>query len=243
MALWRPFDCETVADEFVISDCDKELDVVRLSSSDSDNEEIIENKDIKRHHLPVEAQQIILNVYKNLKLENTVGVNNYGLIKRVSELTEVCYTTVHRIITRGSVKERKKSTSTVLAKINSATRESIRDVIYDFHKNNFVPTIENVFQKVHEKYLFPYKSLETLRQLMIDMGFRYKIINKRQYVMDSARIVRLRQEYLSKIKSYRQENRTIVWLDETWFDTHDIVKRGWTDSTKKNCFGCSTFQG
>ncbi|KAJ8940711.1 hypothetical protein NQ318_009114 [Aromia moschata] len=52
--------------------------------------------------------------------------------------------------------------------------------------------------------------------------------------MESRRIVELRQEYLRKIKGYRDSNRTLIYLDETWFDTHDVVKYGWVDDTK-NC--------
>jgi hypothetical protein len=43
-------------------------------------------------------------------------------------------------------------------------------------------------------------------------------------IMESRRIAELRQEYLRKTKGYRDSNRTIIYLDETWFDTHDVVK-------------------
>ena len=52
-------------------------------------------------------------------------------------------------------------------------------------------------------------------------------------IMESSRIVAWRQEYLRKIKEYRQSKREIVYLDETWFDTHDVVKYGWVDESDK----------
>lgn len=32
---------------------------------------------------------------------------------------------------------------------------------------------------------------------------------------------------------YRQENRPIFFLDETWYDTHDTIKKGWVDDSGK----------
>jgi transposase len=40
-------------------------------------------------------------------------------------------------------------------------------------------------------------------------------------------------EYLEKIKKFREEERSIYYLDETWYDTHDTAKKGWTDSSNK----------
>ncbi|KAI4456620.1 monocarboxylate transporter [Holotrichia oblita] len=48
--------------------------------------------------------------------------------------------------------------------------------------------------------------------------------------MESA-ILLLRDEYLTKMKAYREEKRFICYLDETWYDTHDTIKKGWDDST------------
>ena len=53
-------------------------------------------------------------------------------------------------------------------------------------------------------------------------------------IMESQHLVNLRQEYLRKIKEYRESNRHIIYLDETWFDTHDVVQYGWVDETQ-NC--------
>ncbi|KAJ8961522.1 hypothetical protein NQ318_014772 [Aromia moschata] len=43
----------------------------------------------------------------------------------------------------------------------------------------------------------------------------------------------IRVEYLEKIRHHRESNRHTIYLDETWFDTHDVVKYGWVDSSPK----------
>jgi hypothetical protein len=52
--------------------------------------------------------------------------------------------------------------------------------------------------------------------------------------MEYARIVRWLRKYLDNIAKYRAENRQIYYLDETWYDTHDTAKKGWTDGSN-NC--------
>ena len=39
--------------------------------------------------------------------------------------------------------------------------------------------------------------------------------------------------YWKSITKYRAQDHLIVYLDETWYDLHDIVKEIWTDSSKE----------
>ncbi|KAJ4448233.1 hypothetical protein ANN_10247 [Periplaneta americana] len=48
--------------------------------------------------------------------------------------------------------------------------------------------------------------------------------------MESARIVAWRYRFIERLRKLRSEGCRIVYLDETWFDTHD-VKKGWDDGT------------
>ncbi|KAJ4425327.1 hypothetical protein ANN_28246 [Periplaneta americana] len=49
--------------------------------------------------------------------------------------------------------------------------------------------------------------------------------------MESARIVAWRYNYLQRLNKLRPEGSQIVFLDETWYDTHDVVRKGWDDGT------------
>ena len=39
---------------------------------------------------------------------------------------------------------------------------------------------------------------------------------------------------LRKESKYRAENYLIVYLDQTWYNSHDTVKEIWTDSSKES---------
>ncbi|KAJ3656116.1 hypothetical protein Zmor_015214 [Zophobas morio] len=51
--------------------------------------------------------------------------------------------------------------------------------------------------------------------------------------MESERIVRWSIEYLNKIAEFREDHKNIVYLDETWFDTHDIKIKGVSGGSRK----------
>lgn len=38
---------------------------------------------------------------------------------------------------------------------------------------------------------------------------------------------------MRSIKEYHHHNRFICYVDETWYDTHDVARQGWTDSSNK----------
>ena len=51
--------------------------------------------------------------------------------------------------------------------------------------------------------------------------------------MEFRRIQEWRSQYLRDIIEYRVQKRPIIYLDETWFDTHDTPSSGWDDSSGK----------
>ena len=51
--------------------------------------------------------------------------------------------------------------------------------------------------------------------------------------MEPQRLQKLRYEYLTTVQKYRAETRQIIYLDETWYETHDTVSTGWVDSFDK----------
>lgn len=83
--------------------------------------------------------------------------------------------------------------------------------------------------KLKDYTTYNYRSLETLRSVLLSCGFKHKNINNRMLIMESKRIVELRGTYLRKVKLFREEKRPIFYLDETWYDAHDLIRSGWVD--------------
>lgn len=130
-----------------------------------------------------------------------------------------------------------------LAKIDKSGKQFIRRTIYKMYQENQVPTLECIQRKLLDYPDYNNKSLETLRQILLDCRFRHKKLDKQIVIMESQRIVRLRQDYLRKIKNFRDSNRHIVYLDETWFDSHYVVNYGWFDDSKNCCLQTPSSRG
>jgi len=62
---------------------------------------------------------------------------------------------------------------------------------------------------------FPYKR-RNFTELLMNMGFRYRKIDKRIGKLTAPQLQDACARYLHKIKKFREENRYIVYLDETW---------------------------
>src|ERR1700729_2108660 len=219
MAFWRPFEDEI-----------KE-NILPESTETS--------TDLKFQDLHVQCQQMILNMYECLKNENKENLtqsSEKAIVRRINELTRVSMTTIYRIVKNGtaidhSVKRRR--TDLKFRKIDDADRDVLRRIVYNLYKENKVPTLTMIKEKLDSEYsAYKYQSLETLRCILISCGFKHKKLDNRMVIMESRRIVELRQKYLHQIKEFRQSNRAIIYLDETWFDTHDVVRYGWVDDTK-----------
>lgn len=193
----------------------------------------------------MQAQRIILNIYKCLKSENPEN-SDRRLTNRISELTKITVSSIYRVIKLGDVVNhdmKRKQAHQKLKKIDNFDKEVIRRIVYNFYKENKVPTLEMIQEKLKDYDNYDYKCLATLRATLMDCGFKYKKIDNRMVIMESHRIVELRQKYLRKIKEYRQLNRNIVYLDETWFDTHDVVQYGWVDGSKNCSLGTPCSRG
>jgi hypothetical protein len=50
--------------------------------------------------------------------------------------------------------------------------------------------------------------------------------------MESERIRKWRYEYLNSIEKTAEKD-CCFFLDETWYDTHDVAKKGWMDNSRK----------
>ena len=223
MSFWRPVDVD-----------ERELSHVELPSITSAS--LAETCPEFNKDLYVQSQRIIFNIYGCLKKENPEQLDKF-IIKRINELTQLSISTIYRVLKAGAVRDhsvKRKKNKQKFRKVDDAAKDVIRRIVYNLYKENTVPTLEIIRDKLRDYPGYNYQSMETHRDILLNCGFKHKKIDNRMVIMESRRHVEHRQEYLRKIKEYRESNRYIVYLDETWFDTHDVVQYGWVDGTQ-NC--------
>ncbi|XP_046971055.1 uncharacterized protein LOC124538094 [Vanessa cardui] len=77
-------------------------------------------------------------------------------------------------------------------------------------------------------------SKTSLRQIIKELGFRWKKTeNNRKVLIETTNIRLKRIEYLEKIKKYREEGRPIVYTDESYVDSSHSNPKVWTVSSTK----------
>jgi hypothetical protein len=140
-------------------------------------------------------------------------------IKVTSELTKVPYSTVQLILSSENI-ERKKRDVQKFTRISETLGTEIKQVIYNMYKDNQVPTIASPKSKLISLGFDINYCNESFRLYLRSIGFLYKTLNQRICIMESPRLKKLRWDYITKIRKYR-EGRYIVWTTvssttDTW---------------------------
>ncbi|GLV31415.1 hypothetical protein CBL_21198, partial [Carabus blaptoides fortunei] len=74
----------------------------------------------------------------------------------------------------------------------------------------------------------------SLRIVMRELGFRFrKTRTNRTLLVEKHDVRLLRLNYLRKIREYRNADRPIVYLDETYIHSSHTVPKTWSDDTSK----------
>lgn len=184
----------------------------------------------KKKHLCLHAKQILRNVYQ--------GLLKRGLVSSVA-LTETCYftktplSTIRDAVLKPLHARKERNDKGTFRKVDGGDKDLIRRKIYAMYQENLVPTIRSLKARLALDDTNISCSITSLWRIVSQMGFKYKKINKRQVLMESQRLQKWRYEYLIKIREYRSLSRPIIYLDETWFDTHETPLKGWSDLSNK----------
>ena len=110
--------------------------------------------------------------------------------------------------------------------------DAIRRTVHEFYAKKEYPTLDKLLQILKEKELFTGGRI-SLWKLLRKIGFRYKKVNDKHYVYEQPKIILQRHQYLRRMRRNRRENRPVVYLDETWANSHCSHERSWVESDEK----------
>ncbi|XP_044764539.1 uncharacterized protein LOC123321101 [Coccinella septempunctata] len=75
----------------------------------------------------------------------------------------------------------------------------------------------------------------TFYKLLKKMQFAFKKRGRDSLLIDREEIIVWRRDYLRKIRKYREQGRTIYYLDETWINAGHTKNTIWVDESIKSC--------
>ena len=62
------------------------------------------------------------------------------------------------------------------------------------------------------------------------MGFHYRKQDNRRYYYEQPQIIEQRHKYLHKMMQNRVDQKLVVFLDETWANSHDGKDMAWVEN-------------
>ena len=184
-------------------------------------------------------KEIICRVYEyfDRQSKKQKATTPLKLCKKTAEATGFTVRSVNRILGKkrsledddtfpSPTKRYKKTRERV--DVDSFDVDAIRRTIHDFYDRKEYPTIDRLLQVLKEKELFKGERY-CLWRLLKRIGFRYKKVSDKRYVYEQSRIVQQRHQFLRRMRRNRTAGRPVVYLDETWANSHDGRERTWVE--------------
>ncbi|CAK1578045.1 unnamed protein product [Parnassius mnemosyne] len=186
-----------------------------------------------------QGRRMIFDDYDYFLKENNITDS----LNKIAEAAKKSVSTVKRI-----VKESKSSEFIVTFRTPGKKRQRIKPVtgidnfdkgvikrcIHNFHlTENELPTLGKLRAKLRADIKFE-GSEKSLRRIIKELGFKWKATeSNRKVLIETSAIRLLRINYIEKLRQYRQQNRPIVYTDESYVHATHTTPKGWTDGSSK----------
>lgn len=197
-----------------------------------------------------QSREIVSNVYRFMKDEAQKGTVVIPLSKarlRTSTATGVSERVVSNInseladvsnISEGngeksfSTPNKCRSRRRPITDLDDFDKCVLRKLVYDFHLTEHrLPTAKLLFSALKEKINFK-GCLKSLRLILKQLGFKWRRIqNNRKILVETCDIREKRLSYLRALKRFREENRPIVYLDESYVLSSHVSSKTWSDNS------------
>ncbi|CAI6343204.1 unnamed protein product [Macrosiphum euphorbiae] len=175
-------------------------------------------------------KEIIISLYK-YKISEQPSINVKAMVKLLSKETGIGQKTIQTTISDYKNAKpiqspnRKKVRLTFKDKIDDFERNSIRRKVHDFWFSRQVPTLDKILISVNSDPTLNTYKRTNLYNLLRELNFTHCKRSLNSALVERDDIVLWRTNYIQDIRKYRQEGRTIYYLDETSINIGDSMKK------------------
>lgn len=103
--------------------------------------------------------------------------------------------------------------------------------MHEFWFQKQLPTLDKILKAVNEDPDLNTYKRSTLHSLLRDLNFVYVKRGRNSALIERDDIVLWRTKYIEDLRKYREQRRTIYYLDETSVNAGDCNDRIWQDNT------------
>lgn len=179
---------------------------------------------------------MIVNLYKDLKSKNP-NMPYKELMNEISRTLGIGYnsvcTTISEYKTTGTVSSPNKTRSkkSLFDKIDDLGRNALHQKVHGFWMKKELPTFDKILEAVNSDPALPDFKRTTLYTTIKKLDFVFTKRKRCSVLTEREDLLVWRQNYLYDIRKYREEGRTVYYLDETWINAGDCVEKLWVDKT------------
>jgi hypothetical protein len=174
-----------------------------------------------------------------------IPVKDFG--KRAADATGVPSRAVRLVVNERKYLESKQGPSTSISTpgknrskpslkptVDNFDEEVTRRSIYNFAINDGErPSMKNLYTKLVKHIGFS-GSKSSLQRLLKKLEFKWKRTQNNRTVLTERQDIRFqRTTFIRRIKQYRQENRLIIYTDETYTHSTHTTLYSWSDNRDK----------
>lgn len=204
------------------------------------------------HQLHSREKELIYNVNKFFMEERAYGAPLIPPSKpaaRTARATNVCERTVRRIcsgINQARMTQEspeppvfsspKKRRSATVTNLDDFDKRVVRRTVLEFYERKEIPTLNKIQEELKQSISFE-GGVESLRKILMDIGFKYRKVDGRKFLMERLDVVATRTQFLRQMHQVRESSNSIVYLDETWVNQNYTVEKCWTDTTSDAATG------
>lgn len=178
----------------------------------------------KISHFSVSEKVMIINVFKYVK--ESWPADKYPSKKEMKDTTAdilgISKSAIYRILKEYTETDTVKPAASpkkrlsIIEKIDGFDKSCIRRIVHSFYLKGELPTAKKVLHVINTDESLPNMGLTSLKKLLKYLKFKYVKRRRNNGLIDRDDIALWRIKYLKNMKTYRQQQRPIYYLDETW---------------------------
>lgn len=112
----------------------------------------------------------------------------------------------------------------------------LRRTVLRFYERKEIPTIEKIHEELKNNLSYS-GGRETLRKILIKIGFQYASADGRRFLMERSDVTRARSVFLREMRRHTTSGKNIVYLDETWVNQNYTVSKCWIEPKAEKATG------